>query len=113
MKYNNGLFFPLEANSKGVKTSSAMKKIIYLFFILTIGLVAACKKDKNPGNNGKTTIDPNLLKDSVYYYEKEDYLWFDAIPSYASFNPRGHSGSSTFNALTNELAAISQLKINP
>jgi C-terminal processing protease CtpA/Prc len=90
-----------------------MKKIFYLSLILVSGLISACKKDKKPDNNGGTTVDANTLKDSVYYYEKEDYLWSDAIPSYSSFNPHGYSASSTFNALSNEIAAISQLKINP
>lgn len=87
-----------------------MKKIFYLIVILAAGCISSCKKDKK---NANVTSVSNLLKDSVYYYEKEDYLWNDAIPSYASFNPRGYNGSSDLAALSNELTAISQLKINP
>jgi len=88
-----------------------MKKIFYLTAILSAGLIASCKKD-NHNNNNTTTSYINLDKDSVYYYEKEDYLWFDAIPAYNTFNPRSYSGSTDYAALGNELTAISQLKIN-
>ena len=83
-----------------------MKKILYLAIILFAGLITSCKKDNK-------TSSLNLLKDSIYMFEKEDYLWNDAIPDYASFNPCGYTGSSDLTALSNELTAISQLKINP
>jgi carboxyl-terminal processing protease len=85
-----------------------MRKLIYLAVILTTGILSSCKKDKN---NPATTI--NLVKDSIFLYEKEDYLWFDALPDYNTFNPRSYGGSSDLGALTNEINAISQLKINP
>jgi len=86
-----------------------MKKICYFIIILSAGLISACKKNKV--NPSASTI--NLLKDSLYLYEKEDYLWDDAIPSYAIFNPRGYTGGNDMDVLSNELFAISQLKINP
>lgn len=89
-----------------------MRKIFYLIIILSAGLIASCKKDHN-NNNNTTTSYINLDKDSIYYYEKEDYLWFDAIPAYNTFNPRSYTGSSDYAALGNEINAISQLKINP
>lgn len=85
-----------------------MKKLIYLTLILIPGILSSCKKDHQ---NAATSF--NLIQDSIYYYEKEDYLWFDAIPDYNTFNPRSYGGSSNLGALTNELTAISQLKINP
>lgn len=88
-----------------------MRKILYLIIILSAGLIASCKKDHN--NNTTTTSYINLVKDSIYYYEKEDYLWFDAIPAYNTFNPRSYSGSTDYAALGNEINTISQLKINP
>jgi C-terminal processing protease CtpA/Prc len=90
-----------------------MRKILYLTIILSAGLIASCKKDSHNNNNTTTTSYINLDKDSIYYYEKEDYLWFDAIPAYNTFNPRSFSGSSDYEALGNEITAISQLKINP
>lgn len=89
-----------------------MKKLFYLTIILAAGFISACKKDNKPNNNTTATVS-QLLKDSVYYYEKEDYLWSDAIPSYSSFNPRNYNASTDLDALSNELTAISQLKINP
>ncbi|WP_461452019.1 S41 family peptidase [Mucilaginibacter sp.] len=86
-----------------------MKKLVYLIVILTTAVLASCKKDKKGGSS--TSF--NLVQDSVYYYEKEDYLWFDAIPGYNTFDPRSYGGTSNLGALTNELNAISQLKINP
>jgi carboxyl-terminal processing protease len=91
-----------------------MKKIFYLIIVLSAGLISSCKKEKK--TPPVTTPPPtalNLMQDSIYYYEKEDYLWFDAIPSYATFNPRSFKGADEITALTNELNAISQLKINP
>jgi len=85
-----------------------MRKLVYLVVILISGILSSCKKDHK---NTATAL--NLIQDSVYYYEKEDYLWFDAIPDYNTFNPRSYGGSSDLGALTNELTAISQLKINP
>ncbi|WP_179413382.1 S41 family peptidase [Mucilaginibacter sp. E4BP6] len=85
-----------------------MKKLIYLAVILISGILSSCKKDHK-----STFTALNLVQDSIYYYEKEDYLWFDAIPDYNAFNPRSYGGTSNLGALTNELTAISQLKINP
>jgi len=85
-----------------------MRKIVYLVTILCVGLLSACKKDKSTSN---TSI--NLLKDSVYLFEKEDYLWNTAIPSYSAFDPRSYTGSSDMASLSEELYAISQFKINP
>lgn len=85
-----------------------MRKTFYLTIVLIATILSSCKK-----NNSGSSASINLLKDSLFMFEKEDYLWFDAIPSYAAFNPRGYAGSSDQVALTNELTAISQLKINP
>lgn len=54
-----------------------------------------------------------MVKDSVYLYAKEDYLWYDALPDYNSFNPRSYMGSNDLAALQGEVDAISQFKINP
>jgi carboxyl-terminal processing protease len=94
-----------------------MKRIFYLV-ILIAGLTASCKKDKksadnddptSPSKNGTTL---NLVQDSVFLYAKEAYYWYDALPTYAQFDPRAYTGSSDAAALTNEVDAISQFKIN-
>jgi carboxyl-terminal processing protease len=93
-----------------------MKRLFYLSVMLVAGLLTGCKKDNKtpvPSSPSKTGTTLQLIQDSIYLYEKEDYLWFDAIPSYAVFNPRSYTGATDQDALTNEINAISQLKINP
>jgi C-terminal processing protease CtpA/Prc len=92
--------------------------------ILVLGMLAvtsfsACKESK-------VVVDPpaptpptpsgaraELTKDSIFLYAQQVYLWNDALPSYATFNPRSYTGSTDLNAYNAELFAISQLKINP
>jgi C-terminal processing protease CtpA/Prc len=95
-----------------------MKKILYLTLILTVGLLSACHKDKkiivNATDSTAIKLEiSNLIKDSVYLYAKETYLWYDAIPDYKTFLPRSYTGTNEINALTKEVDAISQFKINP
>jgi carboxyl-terminal processing protease len=85
-----------------------MRKLLYVTLLLLAGLFSSCGK-----NSSSTVTYLNQLQDSVYYYEKEDYLWNDAIPSYNAFDPRSYNGSNDLAALSGELTAISQLKINP
>jgi carboxyl-terminal processing protease len=95
-----------------------MKKTFYLLIIFSVGLVGACKKSNKPTNSNivapskvGSTID--LIKDSIFLYAKEDYYWYDALPSYADFNPRTFTGADDKTALTNEINALSQYKKNP
>ncbi len=87
-----------------------------LYFALVLAL-ASCKKDNSGG--GFATQTPttgstlDLIRDSVYLYTKEDYYWYDAIPSYSAFNPRAITGSTDAIALQNEVNQLSQYKINP
>lgn len=75
-------------------------------------LLAACKKDKAlPKEVGPTpTTNRNeLTKDSMFLYAKEVYLWNDALPTYAVFNPRSFSKSSdNLSNLNQELFAITR-----
>jgi len=61
----------------------------------------------------KTGTTLQLIQDSVYLYAKEDYLWFDQLPTYAAFQPRSFTNPDDKTALTNELNALSQYAINP
>lgn len=91
-----------------------LKKIIPLLALCSLGL-AACKKTKT------ITPDPeppatraDLSRDSIYYYAKEIYLWSDALPTYAVFNPRKYTTKSTdLLNYENELLDLTYLKINP
>ncbi|MFD2871663.1 S41 family peptidase [Mucilaginibacter ximonensis] len=93
-----------------------MKRTI-LGILMTATLFTACKKsnpstNNNNNNNGGgasttgSTLD--LIRDSVYLYAKEDYYWYNTIPSYTAFNPRQFSGSTDLEALQKEVNAISQ-----
>jgi hypothetical protein len=87
-----------------------MKKIFYFILISSIALTTACKKDKgsNPAN---TKLQ--LTQDSIYMFAQEDYYWNDALPAASIFNPRKFTGTTDLLALSNEVDAYSQLKINP
>lgn len=94
-----------------------MKKFFYLLFVLGALFFSACKSNKksNPAPSGPdapgTTLDK--IKDSVFLYAKEDYLWYNSLPSYATFAPRSFTGADDITALTNEVNAMSQFAINP
>jgi len=97
-----------------------MRKFFYLLLVLLSGLAVSCKKDKQPTNDydhglqpSKTGSTLDLIRDSIYLYAQEDYLWYDALPDYSTFNPRSITGSSDIDALTNEVDKLSQYKINP
>lgn len=95
-----------------------MKNIITAF-LLGLIFFTSCKKNKDSSSATTTQTTPatgstlDLMRDSMYLYAKEDYYWNDAIPDYATFNPRSYTGTDDITALNNELYAISQLKINP
>lgn len=96
-----------------------MKKTIYSIFILSVVLFAACKSNKKvnptPDVTGPdapgTTLDK--IKDSIFLYAKEDYLWYNSLPDYATFKPRTFTGGDDITALQNEVDALSQIAINP
>ena len=92
-----------------------MKKIFYLIIILSAGLISSCKKDNKNNSTGpsKTGSTLDLIKDSIYLYAAEDYLWNTQLPTYATFNPRSFINTVDLTALTNELNALSQYAINP
>ncbi|WP_158826101.1 S41 family peptidase [Mucilaginibacter lacusdianchii] len=84
-----------------------------LFFSMLLALAfTSCKKDKQITTDpvqGSSELDK--MRDSLYQYAKEEYLWYDAIPN--TFNPQSYSGSSDLTALQSEIDAISQFKKNP
>ena len=88
-----------------------MRKLFYFFLVLISGLAVSCSKDKKEDPTTGSTLD--LVKDSVFLYSKEAYYWYDGLPDYKTFNPRGVTGSDDISTLTNEVDKISQYKINP
>ncbi|GAA4313879.1 hypothetical protein GCM10023149_09810 [Mucilaginibacter gynuensis] len=92
-----------------------MKKNLRLAGIAVVVLLAAAcsKKKDNPKPDDNTNEALNKIKDSVFFYAKEDYLWYDALPAYDDFKPRSFTGPTDLDALQSEVDAISQFKINP
>jgi carboxyl-terminal processing protease len=94
-----------------------MKKIFYLLLLISAIFISACKKEKKVT---QTALGPDApgstldkIKDSIFLYAKEDYLWYASLPDYSTFNPRSFSGADDKTALNNELNKISQYAINP
>jgi hypothetical protein len=84
--------------------------------VLFVG-IAGCKK--NAENLTELPVSPTtgtrteFTLDSIYLYARQSYLWADAVPSYAVFNPRKYvSVSPDINAFETELFDITQLKVN-
>ncbi|MDT3401637.1 S41 family peptidase [Mucilaginibacter terrae] len=93
-----------------------MKRTLYFLLLLCIAF-ASCKKGSKTNDQEPTPEEKaealRLVKDSIYLYAQELYLWYDALPSAAVFNPTQYTGSSFINAFQAEIDAFSQLKINP
>ncbi|RZA01715.1 MAG: hypothetical protein EOP47_09715 [Sphingobacteriaceae bacterium] len=95
-----------------------MKKFIYLTLVVIAGFAVSCKKDVKPDDNNtitpsKTGSTLDLIRDSIYLYAQESYLWYDGLPDYATFNPRSITGTNDLSALAKVVDKISQYKINP
>lgn len=94
-----------------MKTSYSLVLILLLTAVLF-----SCKKDKDtdtPPPAAEGTRE-QLTTDSLFLYAKEVYLWYDALPEFATFNPRKYAtGSGSLANYQLELYAISQYKINP
>lgn len=74
-------------------------------------LVISCRKKDNPSSPGNTNATrEDLLRDSVYLYTKEVYLWQDVIPAYDQFNPRQYKGTTELESAQKEMDAIRKLQ---
>jgi carboxyl-terminal processing protease len=60
--------------------NNKLKSLIVIAFSLSVGL-SSCKKNTDAVNAAAD------LRDSVYAYSQEVYLWSDNLPSYSVFNP--------------------------
>lgn len=86
--------------------------------LLILTAVAACKKPgvmpEDRPISPLTGTSAELTLDSIYLYALQTYLWNDALPSYAEFNPRKYVGAaSDFGNFKQELFDISQIRKNP
>lgn len=93
-----------------------MQKLIPALAIIAITIATSCQKKTDvtaPGTDSTAVVTASkldLLKDSVYLYSKEVYLWSDLIPPYAQFNPRGYSGTTDLASATNVMNGIRALQ---
>ncbi|PWS31543.1 S41 family peptidase [Pedobacter paludis] len=94
------------------------KNIPYLVLaFLGLSIFVSCKK--NTATPEDTTLPTTttttttvgtrdeLTKDSIFLYSKELYYWYNSLPTYAAFNPRGYSSNET------ELYALTQFSNDP
>lgn len=87
-------------------------------FLITVSVViffmTSCKKDIDetvPTTDTSSSVSKaNLLKDSVYLYSKEIYLWPDVIPGYDIFNPRQYTGTTDLTAASAVMNGIKKLQ---
>lgn len=95
-----------------------MKKTLFAFSCVVLLVFSACKKEINETapttpttpTTPVTTSEVDLLKDSVYLYSKEVYLWQELIPSYDAFNPRQYTGSTLLESGSAVMNAIKRLQ---
>lgn len=94
-----------------------MNKLFYSLLVAAGFFVfSSCQKSisDEPGNPNDTITTPpsmsDLLKDSIYLFTKEVYLWHEVLPSYDVFNPRQYTGATDLEAAQNEMKAIRALE---
>ncbi|MFI5187350.1 MAG: S41 family peptidase [Chitinophagales bacterium] len=88
-----------------------MKQVCFLLLASCVILLSCKKKDSSSSSgNNNTPTEEDLLKDSVYLYTKEVYLWQDVIPSYNQFNPRQYTGSTELESAQNVMNGIRALQ---
>jgi len=86
-------------------------KLVWSLLLASSLFIISCKKDNSPGKTpNSATTEEDLLKDSVYLYTKEVYLWQDVIPGYDPFNPRQYTGSTELESAQNVMNAIRKLQ---
>ena len=95
-----------------------MKKSFHVYLSVAVLFFAACQKQieqvatppQTPGEPVTSASALDLLRDSVYLYSKEVYLWEDLIPAYEQFNPRQYQGATELAAASNIMNAIKKLQ---
>src|SRR5215204_7532003 len=89
-------------------------KLLWQLLLMSSILIISCKKKDteapNPNPTSSTPTKEDLLRDSVYLYTKEVYLWQDVIPSYDQFKPRQHKGSTELESAEKVMTAIRNLE---
>ena len=92
-----------------------MHKVLMAFSSVIILFITSCKKEitdktTSSGTGTSSVTQADLLKDSVYLYSKEIYLWQNILPSYETFNPRQYGGSDDVKSASAVMNAIRNLQ---
>ncbi|HEX8462903.1 MAG TPA: S41 family peptidase, partial [Segetibacter sp.] len=91
-----------------------MNKTFLSTMLCLVLFATACKKDIDSGGEtpttGPTLSQTDLLKDSVYLYSKEMYLWQEVIPAYDVFAPRNYTGSTDLESASAVMNGIRKLQ---
>ncbi|RLJ75055.1 S41 family peptidase [Pedobacter alluvionis] len=95
-------------------------KIYFALLTLILTGTSACKKAQVSVDDAEEIVSPTtgtrtqFTLDSIFLYAKQVYLWNEALPGYAEFNPRQKyvGVGSDITTFRKELFDISQLKIN-
>ena len=100
-----------------------MRSKIYKFLFITVLIASSisCRKSAPLLNITDTNETPpkegtraELTKDSLFLYAKQVYLWNESLPTYAVFNPRQYTNSSTdYDNFERVLFQITRYGINP
>lgn len=87
-------------------------KILWQLLLVSVIIMISCKKSDTsaPNPTPSTPTKEDLLRDSVYLYTKEVYLWQDVIPSYDQFKPRQYKGSTELESAEKVMTAIRNLQ---
>ena len=87
-------------------------KLLWQLLLVSSILIFSCKKKDTdaPSPTPSTATKEDLLRDSVYLYSKEVYLWQDVIPSYDQFKPRQYKGSTELESGEKVMAAVRDLQ---
>lgn len=87
-------------------------KVLWQLSLISSILMISCKKKDVPTPNPPTATPTkeDLLRDSVYLYSKEVYLWHEVIPAYEVFKPRQYKGSTELESAEKVMTAIRNLQ---
>lgn len=81
------------------------QNLFWCFLLVSVGLIASCKKDSPDEDTQSTVPEKNnlqtptnnrdfLTRDSIFLYAKQTYFWNVGMPAYDDFNPRKYSNNN-------------------
>ncbi|MBC7921565.1 MAG: hypothetical protein H7Z75_10820 [Ferruginibacter sp.] len=74
---------------RNIENKPSFRLLRHGWWIIGVAVIVGACRDQDPGPSGNAvTAD---VRDSVYYWSKEVYLWAPRLPDRASFNPLGYA----------------------